>query len=265
MIRSSRRVWAAVLLALWGQGFGGVLAGAAAEPLRVAAASSLADALREINAVFMRQPGREVELTLGGSNVLVRQIAAGAPADVLVAADAAGMEALAAGGLIAAGTRVNLLSNTLVLVVPAGSPLALRRPADLAEPGLTRFVTGDPRAVPVGIYAKKYFESVGLWERLKTKLVAVESARAALAAVGSGNIEAGIVYRTDALVSKKVRVAVEIPAAQGPRIIYPAAVLKDAAQPALARRYLDLLRSTASRVVFEKFGFIVLGETEGER
>lgn len=237
----------------------------AAEPLRVAAASSLTGALKEINAAFSAQTGRDVVLNLGASNVLVRQILAGAPADVFVSADAAKMDELEDRGEVAAGTREDQLSNTLVVVVPGDSTLQITDAADLAGAAVGRVVTGDPKAVPVGVYAREYLTGRGLWDRISPKVVAAESVRAALAAVESGNIEAGIVYKSDAVVSKKVRVALEIPASDGPLIRYPMAVLKEAADPALARQYLEYLDSAASKLVFEKFGFIVLPEADGDR
>jgi len=248
---------------------GGVaVAGAveAAEPvLRVAAATSLADALKEIGAAFHETTGVTVELNLGASNTLVRQLVAGAPADVFFSADSAKMDELAARGMIEPGTRKDQLSNTLVVVVPVDSELEIREVEDLAGAGVARWVTGDPKAVPVGVYAKQLLEKRGVWDRVAPTLVAVESARAALAAVASGNIEAGIVYTTDARLSKKVRVALEIPAAAGPKIVYPMAALKEAADPALARRFLDHLDTAGSRLVFEKFGFMVLPEADGDR
>lgn len=238
---------------------------AAAPVVRVAAAASLADALKEIGTAFSESTGVKVELNLGASNALVRQIAAGVPADVFISADSAKMDELAAEGLIEPGSREDQLSNTLVVVVPADSALKIREAKDLTGAGVQRLVTGDPQAVPVGVYARQYLEKLGVWDRISPKLVAAPSARAALAAVESGNIDAGIVYQTDARMSKKVRVALEIPADEGPKITYPMAALKAAAAPALARRYLDHLDTAASRLVFEKFGFIVLPEADGDR
>ncbi len=235
----------------------------AAEPgLRVAAAASLADALKEIDAAFSRDSGAKVELNLGASSTLARQIEAGAPADVFFSADLAKMDALAAKGLIRAATRRNRLSNTLVVVVPADSALPFTSDEELAGPRVGKIATGDPRAVPVGVYARAYLEKRGLWELVAPKIVATENVRAALAAVESGNVEAGIVYKTDAALSKKVKMAFEIPAAIGPRIVYPVAVLTAALQPELAGRYLDFLDTSAATAVFEKFGFIIIPPTE---
>lgn len=233
--------------------------------LKVSAAASLADALKEINTAFTKESGIKVELNLGASSMLARQIEEGAPADVFISADLAKMDGLVAKGLIQTETRENQLSNSLVIVVPADSTLPIHSVKDLTGKSIARITTGDPKAVPVGIYAKAYLEKAGLWQELEPKLVAAENVRAALAAVESGNIDAGIVYKTDAATSKKVKVACEIPAMEGQPIVYPMAALKNAAQPKAAKQYLEFLDLPASKVVFEKFGFIVLPEINPTR
>jgi molybdate transport system substrate-binding protein len=226
--------------------------------LRVSAAASLADTLKEINAAFTAETGSKVELNLGASSTLARQIEEGAPADVFISADTAKMDGLDKKGLVRAETREDQLSNSLVVVVPADSQLAISSLADLARVG--RLVTGDPKAVPVGVYAKSYLEKEGLWTALEPKIVAAENVRAALAAVESGNIEAGIVYKTDAGISAKVKVAFEFPAREDLKITYPMAVLKESTRPELAGKYLEFLDTPASHSTFAKFGFIVLPE-----
>ena len=239
---------------------------AAAEPVvRVAAASSLADVLKDIATEFTKATGVKVELAVGGSSGLARQIAAGAPADVFISADASKMDELEKAGLIEPGTREDQLSNRLVVVVPKGSALKISSLGDLASGAVATVVTGDPRAVPVGVYARQSFEKLGLWARVKPKIVSVESVRAALAAVESGSVDAGIVYRTDAAISKKVSVAFEVPESGTPSIVYPMAVLKQAADRELARRFLEHLDADGSRKAFERFGFIVLPEADGRR
>lgn len=239
--------------------------GAAAGPLRVAGASSLKDALEVINKRFAQEVGVEVLLQTGASNLLARQIAAGAPADVFLSADAAQMDALDKKRLIVPGTRQDILSNTLVVIVPIESALEVRGPQDLADGRVRRLATGHPEAVPVGVYAKAYFQKLGLWERLAPKVVATDNVRAALAAVESGNMDAGIVYRSDALMSKKVRVAWEVPPGDGPKITYPMALIQGSAQPSVARRYLEFLKSPVARKAFESHGFIVLAAADAKQ
>ncbi len=162
------------------------------------------------------------------------------------------MDEVQAAGLVRPGDRVDLLSNRLVVVVPADSTAALATPDELAR--VRRLALGDPQAVPAGIYARQWLEKRGLWERLRDRVVPTLDVRAALAAVESGNADAGIVYRTDAAVSKRVRVALEVPDGEGPRIVYPAALLAAARGPA-PRAFFESLRSPQARAVFERLGF----------
>jgi molybdate transport system substrate-binding protein len=111
--------------------------------------------------------------------------------------------------------------------------------------------------VPAGIYAREYLQKLGLWDALKEKVVPTETVRSALAAVESGNVEAGFVYKTDSLISKKVKIAVEISAAEGPKISYPIAVVKSSKEPERAKKLAEYLAGPAARQVFEKFGFII--------
>ncbi len=216
------------------------------------AAASLADALREIGKRFEARTGNRVVLSFGGSNDLARQIRAGAPAEVFVSASAERMDEVQAAGLVRPGDRVDLLSNRLVVIVPSGSTLSLAEPEDLA--GVRRLALADPQAVPAGIYARQWLEQRALWPRVRDRVVPTLDVRAALAAVESANADAGIVYRTDAAISKRVRVAFEVPKGEAPRIVYPAALLATAKGTA-ARAFFDDLRSPEARAVFARLGF----------
>jgi molybdate transport system substrate-binding protein len=178
--------------------------------------------------------------------------------DVFFSADEAKMDGLAQKGLVVTGTRKSRLSNVLVVVVTADSTMVIKTPQDLAGAAVKRIAVGDPKAVPVGVYARQWLEKLGLWAGIEPKIVPTENVRAALAAVESGNVEAGIVYQTDATISKRVKVAFAVPARDGPFISYPVALLKDAKQPEAARKFLDHLETGDASRVFEKFGFIVL-------
>ncbi len=229
-----------------------------AAELSVFAAASLKEALTEIGAGYEQASGDKVVFNFGASSTLARQIEQGAPADLFFSADEAKIEALEKKGLLLPETRRSLLSNTLVIVVTADATTAPKSAADLAKPEIKKFALAEPETVPAGIYAREYLEKLGLWEAVKDKVVPAENVRAALAAVESGNVEAGIVYKTDALISKKVKVAVEISAAEGPKISYPLAVVKDARQPEAAKKFAGHLVSPAARAVFGKFGFGVV-------
>jgi molybdate transport system substrate-binding protein len=230
------------------------------ETLEVAAASSLAEALEEIAAAWRNTPGGAlVRANVAASNTLARQLEHGAPADVFLSADEAQMDRLEAAGLLLAGTRIDLLTNRLVIVTPPTSALRLEGPRDLLQPAVERLALGDPEAVPAGVYARRHLEALGLWRELAPRLVAAESVRGALAAVASGNADAAVVYRTDALGQPRVRIAAEIAAPGGPRIVYPAAVLRASRRPDLARRFLAYLRGPQAAAVFRRRGFGLLG------
>jgi molybdate transport system substrate-binding protein len=228
---------------------------ARADEVTVFAAASLADVLGEVGRTFEAASGHHVVFNFGGSNDLARQIEAGAPADLFLSADRAQMDRLEKAGLVRADRRVDLLSNQLVVVVPSSSTERLTGPAELAR--LPRIALADPEAVPAGVYARTYLESLGLWPAMRERVVPTLDVRAALAAVESGNVSAGIVYRTDAALSKRVRVAFEVPRASGPRIVYVLAPIGVAPRPA-ARALLSELRSARAARVYEKDGFVVL-------
>src|SRR5262245_39118701 len=195
------------------------------------AAASLSESLKEIAAGYEKQSGDKVVFNFGASSFLARQIEEGAPADVFFSADEARMDALAKQGLIVTVTRQSRQSNSLVIVVPADDSIPIQSPSDLAEARVQRLALADPKTVPAGIYAREFLEKAGLWTAVEKKVVPTDNVRAALAAVESGNVEAGIVYKTDARISRKVKVAYEVPVKEGPAISYPMAAVKDAKEP----------------------------------
>jgi molybdate transport system substrate-binding protein len=233
-------------------------AAARAADVAVFAAASLSDALTELAARHHAATGDTVRLNLAASSTLARQIKEGARADLFFSADEAKMDSLAQAGLIDPATRASLLGNTLVVVVAADSDLAFASLRELAQARVRRLALGQTETVPAGIYAKEALQQAGAWDQVAAKVVAMENVRAALAAVENGDAEAAIVYRTDARISEKVKVAYAVPAADGPRITYPAALVRSGKNPEGARRFLALLRSDAGREVFARFGFTVL-------
>ena len=232
-------------------------AAAAAEEVHLYAAASLTDAVKELAQTFETETGQEVVFNFGGSNDLARQIKAGAPADVFFSADKAQMDGLEAAGLVRALDRIDALSNVLVVVTPSAStrPLAVAR--DLLV--LDRVALADPQAVPAGVYARAWLQSVGLWDALQPKVVPTLDVRAALAAVEAENVDAGIVYRTDAAISRRVKIAFEVPREQGPVIVYPLAPIAASRKPATAA-LVRHLTSEAARVVYRRLGFLILPE-----
>jgi len=231
-------------------------AGSAAE-ITVFAAASLMDGLKEIAALYEKESHDRVVLNLGASSTLARQIEEGAPADLFFSADERQMDRLEKQGLLVRGTRKKLLSNSLVVIVAAKDGASIGSAADLAK--LRRIALGDPKAVPIGVYARAYLEKQGLWDRIEPKLVLTENVRAALAAVAAGNADASIVYKTDAAISRSVKISFEVPPSEGPPISYPVAVVKDSKQPEASRRLLDFLASPKALETFRKQGFIIPG------
>jgi len=237
---------------------GGAVCARAAE-IHVFAAASLTDALKELSAPYEKASGDKIVLNLGASSLLARQIEEGAPADLFLSADEEKMDGLEKHRLLLAGTRRSVLSNTLVVVVPADSGLKIAAAEDLAGPRVRVLALAEPQSVPAGIYAKGYLQGKKLWSRVIDKVVPTENVRAALAAVESGNADAGIVYKTDAGISKKVKIAFEVPRAEGPKISYPFAVVAATRQPDAARRLLAWLESADALAVFQKYGFLLAG------
>jgi molybdate transport system substrate-binding protein len=245
-IRHSISLFVAVLFALSAHG----------AEITVFAAASLSDALNEIAKTYEPASGDKLRFNFGASGALARQIKEGAPADLIVSADELRVDQLEKAGLLLAGTRRTILANQLVVVVAArnGSPVSVL--ADLSKPEVKRIAIGEPATVPVGNYTKELLEKLGLWAQVSTKSVPLDNVRAVLAAVEAGNADAGFVYRTDAIVSKKVRVAVLVPLGEGPRITYPAAVVIGTKSPEAAKALVTFLAGPDAQKIFAKFGFL---------
>ena len=235
--------------------FGG-LALRAAE-INVYAAASLTDSLKEIGAAWEKQSGDKVLFSFGASSTLARQIQEGAPADIFFSADETKIDALEKDGHIVKETRKSRLGNSLVVVVGSDSSLKINSLADLAGAPVKRLALADPKTVPAGIYSRECLEKLKLWTSVEPKVVPTDNVRAALAAVESGNVEAGMVYKTDAAISKKVKVAYAVPATDSPEISYPMALVRDAPHADAARKFLQHLDADDAGKTFEKFGFIV--------
>jgi molybdate transport system substrate-binding protein len=229
-----------------------------ADEILVSAAASLADVLKEISNGYQSRSKHIVKFNFGPSSGLARQIEEGAPADLFFSADLPQMEKLNKSGRLESGTRKNLLSNQLVIIVPADSKLTISSPNDLLKADVKRIALAEPSSVPVGVYSKKYLADEGLWNKVEAKVVPVQDVRATLAAVESGNVEAGFVYKTDAAVSKKVKVAFQVPIEKGPKIVYPIAIIKESKRKDAAREFMTYILSPATKESFKKYGFVVL-------
>lgn len=226
-----------------------------AADLVVSAAISLADAFGRIGHAFESlHPDTHVVLNLGASDVLLQQMAQGAPADVFASADEASMDRAAARGLIVAATRRDFATNTLVLIVPnrtAAMPTTL---SDLRSPAYARIAIGNPASVPAGRYARGALRQSGVWDALQPRLVFAENVRQALEYVARGEAQAGLVYATDAAIEAgRVRIASTVPTAAPVR--YPAAVARRSADAARAAQFVAFLGSAAAHRILARYGF----------
>ncbi|HEY0502034.1 MAG TPA: molybdate ABC transporter substrate-binding protein [Lysobacter sp.] len=231
----------------------------AEEPVRVFAAASLTNALNDIGAEWEKAGHPRPSLAYAASSALARQIEAGAPADVFASADLAWMDYLDQRGRIQKGTRTHLLGNTLVMIVPQGRrfPVAMRRGFDLAGAFTGKLCTGEPGVVPVGIYAREAMQNLGWWEALKGRVVGTDDVRTALAFVERGECPLGIVYATDAKISRKVELLAAFPADTHKPIVYPFAAV-EGARPE-ARAFLRFVQtSPVAATIFDKYGFTLL-------
>ena len=224
------------------------------DELLVFAAASLTESMQDLGRAFEAKTGTKVTFSFGGSSDLARQIQAGAPADVFFSADTARMDALEKAGLVEAAGRKEFLSNALVVVVPGDSTAKIASANDLLK--LPRIALADPAAVPAGVYAKQWLTGLGLWEKLEPKIVPTLDVRASLAAVESGGVPAAIVYRTDAAIAKKARIALVVE--NGPPILYSVAPVTAAKNPSGARAFVEFLRGPAGREEFTRRGFLVV-------
>ena len=221
------------------------------------AAASLKDALDAQAKAFEAASGNKVIVSYGASNALARLIEAGAPADIFISADLDWMDYVAQRKLIAAETRFNLQHNTLVLIAPSSSPASLKIGPNFALAAALRsdkLAMANPDSVPAGKYAKSALDKLGVWSSVEKQLARTENVRIALMLVSRGEAPFGIVYKTDALADKGVKIVGTFPPDSYPPIVYPAAVLASSTSAA-ARPFLEYLRSKPAEVVWERHGF----------
>jgi molybdate transport system substrate-binding protein len=205
--------------------------------------------MNEIGPLFTKRSGHVVQFSFGSAGALARQIQNGAPADLFLSANEAWMDALGADGMIEEAVRVDLLKNRLVLIAPKGLSVTL----DANFPG--RLAVGSLESVPAGMYAKQVLEKQGLLETLKPRMVSCDSVRNVLFFVERGEVDAGIVYSTDAKISDRVTVVSVFPEELHDPIRYPAAVCRASKHMEAAREFLIFLQSPEAAAVFETYGF----------
>jgi molybdate transport system substrate-binding protein len=222
----------------------------------VAAAASLQTALQEITSLYTKaNPSQTINYNLAASGVLQQQIEQGAPADVFISAAAKQMNALQTKGLLIPGTQQNLLTNQLVLIVPKQSTISLTNFQQLTKPEVRRIAIGETRSVPAGQYATEVLKNLGILEQVKSKFVLGTNVRSVLAAVETGDVDAGIVYITDANSSDRIAIAATATEKLHSPIRYPVAVLKSSKSIARSIQYVAFLQSKSAKAIFKKYGF----------
>jgi molybdate transport system substrate-binding protein len=222
----------------------------------VSAAISLKDALDEISQLYRaKSPGILIHFNLGGSGTLQQQIEQGAPVDVFISASPDQMDALESKGLLLAGSRKDMVRNSVVLIVPKGKT-GIASFQDLAGADVKFIAVGEPKTVPAGKYAQEILTHFGLYEKLKPKFVLGKDVRQVLTYVATGNADAGIVYATDALTSADVTVVATAPKDSHSPVVYPLAIIKNSKNIDEAKKFADFLTGPESTAVFKKYGFL---------
>ena len=229
-----------------------------AEPaeLLVCAAASLTDVMAELAEAYKAvAPNVILTMTFGSSGALQTQIEEGAPANLFLSAGKKQMKALAEKELLLDGSSIDLLENTVVLIVPAASTLGLTSFEDVGTDKVKLVALGEPEGVPVGQYSKQVFESLSLWDAVSQKANFGSDVRQVLSWVESGEVDCGVVYSTDAKTTDQVSVVATAPAGSSDRIIYPAAVIKASEKPDASLAFLAYLQTPEAMAIFEKYGF----------
>ena len=226
------------------------------QTLTVSAAASLTDVMEEIKGFYEEKTVHTLVMNYGSSGALQQQIEQGAPADVFISAAQRQMDVLQEEGLILAESRVDLLENKVVLIIPvAGDNKEITDFNSLTTDSLKLLAIGEPESVPAGRYAKEVLSSLGIWKKLEEKCVLGKDVRQVLTYVETGNVDAGIVYMTDALTSEKVKIAATAPAGSHTPVTYPAAIVRGTSVLQVAEDFMAYLQSNEVAEIFERHGF----------
>lgn len=229
--------------------------------LNVCAGVGLTDVLESINDLYMQENESVTILAnFAAAGTLQQQIEQGAPADVFFSPGVKQMDALQDSGLIIDETRQDLLNNKIVLVVPKNSTLDISDFMDLLNDDVKKVAIGDPGFVPAGTYGVRALDILGITEQLQPKLILCNDVRQVLAYVEGGNVDAGIVYSTDAAITDNVKIVADAPAEVNSKIVYPVAVIKASRNVAAAKAYIAFLFSDEAKVIFQQYGFVVINK-----
>lgn len=226
-----------------------------AEELLISAAASLTNAFKEVGMEFEKShPGTKVNFNFAASDILLKQIVEGAPADVFASADQKAMDSAAQQNAIDRLTRTNFAGNRLALALPNDTKLALTTLTDLKRDLVKRIAISQPATVPVGRYAKAALEHAKIWDAVEDKLIFTQNVRQSLDYLARGEVDAGFVYTTDAaIMAGKLKVAFEIPTQQP--VVYPIAVTNRSKLAKLAREFVELVKSESGQLILQKYGF----------
>ena len=240
--------FAAIALSLFG-------VAASAADLTVSAAASLTNAFKDVGAAFEKaHPETKVQFNYAASGALLQQIAKGAPVDVFASADQETMDQAEQQQLVKGGTRVNFVSNSLVVVVPSDAAAAPKSLNELTSPAIRKVAIGVPASVPVGRYTKAVLEKAQLWPAIEAKMIGAQSVRQALDYVARGEVEAGFVYGTDAaIMPDKVKIAFTVPT-DSP-VLYPIAPIAASPNTAAAQAFVAYVASPAGQATLARYGF----------
>ncbi len=223
--------------------------------LTVSAAASLKNAMTELTPLFEKtNAGTTLTFNYGASGDLQKQIENGSPVDVFISAAQKQMNALEDAGLLADNTRENFVENKLVLIVPKDNT-TVTTIADLATDKVKMVALGEPTSVPAGQYAEEALTSLGLLDAVKAKAVYGKDVTQVLTYVENGEVEAGIVYKTDAISTDKVKIVAEFPADSYKAIVYPMAIIKDSKNEAASKKFMEFLKTEDASKILEKYGF----------
>ncbi|MCQ2560090.1 MAG: molybdate ABC transporter substrate-binding protein [Clostridia bacterium] len=228
--------------------------------LNVSAAASLQDACGELEALYESQnPQVNLIFNFAGSGTLQQQIEEGSPCDIFISAAQKQMDALAEKDLLNADSRIDLLANQLILIVPADSQV--KSMEDLTNSALVKQISiGEPESVPAGSYAKEALTNMNLWNQLADKMVYAKDVTQVLTYVESSNVEAGFVYLSDTINAANIKIIDSVKPQYFTPIIYPAAVLTQTQYPEQAQAFLDFLQTSEAGKIFEVYGFNLCNE-----
>lgn len=223
----------------------------------ISAAASLTDALEEIKGEYAKESNAVLQFNFAASGTLQKQIQEGAPCDLFISAAKGHMDGLEEMGLIQEDSRQDLLGNALTLIA-AKEKAEVVTIASLAEADVESISIGTPESVPAGKYAQESFENLKIWDKVQDKLIYAKDVRQVLEYVDTGNVDCGLVYRSDALMLKTGVIIGDLPEDSHGAIVYPVALMKDGAQEEAAKQFYDFLQKDYAKGVFEKYGFVVL-------